>query len=237
VNKTGGDYLNDAPITAYITNLGKYNEGALVGEWLELPTTTEKVQDCLKRIGIDGIRYEEIFITDYETNVNGLHDCLPEYASIDELNYLAALIDELPQHEADKLEAVLDFGEHTGSPKDLINLVQNLDCYDLYPNVTNEREYGEFLIDECGTMEIPENLLRYFDYEAYGRDCSLNESSLFTDTGYVLDTGDSFTEHYAGREDIPEEYQVFAYPKPNFVQSNEKAGKTHERAGAPVPVR
>ena len=29
---------------AYITNLGKYNEGALVGETLKFPTTTEEVQ-------------------------------------------------------------------------------------------------------------------------------------------------------------------------------------------------
>ncbi|MFR1990437.1 MAG: antirestriction protein ArdA [Oscillospiraceae bacterium] len=34
---------------AYITNLGKYNEGELVGETLKFPTTTEEVQGLLKR--------------------------------------------------------------------------------------------------------------------------------------------------------------------------------------------
>ena len=48
---------------AYITNLGKYNEGELVGETLKFPTTTEEVQGLLKRIGVDGVRYEEFFIT------------------------------------------------------------------------------------------------------------------------------------------------------------------------------
>lgn len=42
---------------AYITNLGKYNEGELVGEALKFPTTTEEVQGLLKRIGVDGVRY------------------------------------------------------------------------------------------------------------------------------------------------------------------------------------
>ena len=42
---------------AYITNLGKYNEGELVGETLKFPTTTEEVQALLKRIGVDGVRY------------------------------------------------------------------------------------------------------------------------------------------------------------------------------------
>ena len=47
---------------AYITNLGKYNEGRLVGETLKFPATTEEVQALLKRIGVDGVRYEEILI-------------------------------------------------------------------------------------------------------------------------------------------------------------------------------
>ena len=42
----------------YITNLGKYNEGELVGETLKFPTTTEEVQALLKRIGVDGVWYQ-----------------------------------------------------------------------------------------------------------------------------------------------------------------------------------
>ena len=42
---------------AYITNLGKYTEGKMVGETLKFPTTTEEVQALLKRIGVDGVRY------------------------------------------------------------------------------------------------------------------------------------------------------------------------------------
>lgn len=53
-------------ISAYVTNLGKYTEGELVGKWLDFPTTQTKINTVLKEIGIDGIRYEEIFITDYE---------------------------------------------------------------------------------------------------------------------------------------------------------------------------
>ena len=48
---------------AYITNLGKYAEGQLVGETLKFPATTEEVQSLLKNIGVDGVRYEEFFIT------------------------------------------------------------------------------------------------------------------------------------------------------------------------------
>ena len=58
---------------AYITNLGKYNEGRLVGETLKFPATTEEVQSLLKRIGVDGVRYEEIFITSFDGDVLGLY--------------------------------------------------------------------------------------------------------------------------------------------------------------------
>jgi len=77
---------------AYVTNLGKYNEGELVGEYLKFPTTPEEVQALLKRIGVDGVRYEEIFITDFDGNVLGLYDHLGEYENLDELNHLACLL-------------------------------------------------------------------------------------------------------------------------------------------------
>ena len=97
---------------AYITNLGKYNEGRLVGETLKFPATTEEVQALLKRIGVDGVRYEEIFITSFDGDVLGLYDHLGEYESIDELNHLAHLISELDSDEIETLEAVLNKGDH-----------------------------------------------------------------------------------------------------------------------------
>lgn len=57
---------------AYITNLGKYSEGQLVGETLKFPATTEEVQSLLKNIGVDGVRYEEFFITAFDGDVMGL---------------------------------------------------------------------------------------------------------------------------------------------------------------------
>lgn len=85
---------------AYITNLGKYNEGRLVGETLKFPATTEEVQALLKRIGVDGVRYEEIFITSFDGDVLGLYDHLGEYESIDELNHLAHVLSDLDQSDA-----------------------------------------------------------------------------------------------------------------------------------------
>ncbi len=92
----------DGDFEAFVTNLGKYNEGTLVGEWVKFPTTEEEMQNVFERIGIGkqdefGQPYEEWFITDYECPIYGVQKMLGEYESLDKLNYLAALIDELPR--------------------------------------------------------------------------------------------------------------------------------------------
>ena len=46
-------------IEAYVTNLKKYAEGELVGALLSFPTTPEAIQDRLKQIGVDRVRYEK----------------------------------------------------------------------------------------------------------------------------------------------------------------------------------
>ena len=127
---------------AYVTNLGKYNEGELVGEYLKFPTTPEEVQALLKRIGIDGVRYEEIFITDFDGDVLGLYDHLGEYENIDELNHLACVISELDQSDLEKFEAVIDSGEYTGSVKELINLAQNWIVLSSIPASPTRRSWG-----------------------------------------------------------------------------------------------
>lgn len=115
--------------------------------------------------------------------------------------------------EAEKFAAAVDFGEYNSVPA-LINLTQNLDCFEFYTGIENEGDLGRYYIEEMCTLEIPEHLENYIDYEAYGRDMSMDEDGRFTEGGYVVRTGDSFTELYCGREDLPEEYRIFAYPKP-----------------------
>lgn len=195
---------------AYITNLGKYNEGELVGETLKFPTTTEEVQGLLKRIGVDGIRYEEFFITSFDGDVLGLYDYLSEYENLDELNHLACLLSGLDQGDLEKFEAVIDSGEHTSSVADLINLAQNLDCYTLFPDIESDEDLGRYCMED---VDIPDALRDYFDYEAYGRDIRIEADGHFAPGGYVLNNDDNFIEYYHGIEDIPAEHKVFAFPQ------------------------
>jgi len=211
------DHDKDYPFAAFITNLGKYNEGALVGEWVKFPTTAEELKKVFERIGIGmkddfGQTYEEWFITDYDCYVDGLYDLLGEYDNLDELNYLASKLDDMSQDEYERFQAAMEVGDHTGSIQELIDLTENLDCYDVYPDIHDHDDLGRYYIEELDAMQVPEHLRNYIDYEAYGRDIALEESGQFTDLGYVLDTGDSFHEYYDGeRGSIPEEYRVMTF--------------------------
>ena len=196
-------------IEAYITNLEKYNEGKLVGEYLKFPATKEEVQALLSRIGVDGVIYEEVFITDYETNLAGMQN-LGEYENIDELNYLATLLNSMDDWEIEKFEAAALYDDHSRSVKDLINLAQNLECYEYYPGVNDYYDLGRYLIDELGYEEIPERLQYYFDYSSYAEAYFYNGE--FTNGGFVLRNDCTFHEHYNNQKNLSDEHKIFSYP-------------------------
>jgi antirestriction protein len=162
-------------INVFITNLGKYNEGYLIGEWIALPADKEDVQALFDRIGINE-EYEEYFITDYETD---LPMEIGEYENVFSLNDMAEELSELTDYELKKYKAILEAGfwrEH----KDIID---HLDDYNLSEDITNCTEYAEMLIDD--NPNIPEDIKGYINYEAYGNDMSSCVDGAFTEYGWI----------------------------------------------------
>jgi hypothetical protein len=52
----------------FLTNLGKYNEGELIGKWVELPC--DNLAEELAEIGVaDGTMYEEFLLLIMETKL------------------------------------------------------------------------------------------------------------------------------------------------------------------------
>lgn len=205
----------DYPFAAYITNLGKYNEGELVGTWVEFPTTAEELRSAFKRIGIGqrddfGCPYEEWFISDYDCYVDGLADKLGEYENLDMLNYLASKLDEMNKYEYAQFQAAMEIGDHCSSLQEIINLTENLDCYEILHGIEDYDDLGRYYLEELG--DIPDYLEAYINYEAYGRDIALDQGGTFTDQGYTFDTGNSFCNIFDGEyESIPDEYRVLEF--------------------------
>lgn len=91
--------LTEDQSSVYLTNLGKYTEGELIGQWLDVPCSKEKFNQALKEIGVDGVEYEEFFLTDWE-NIEGIG----EYSNFEEINEKAnfnKLINKKVDHAID----------------------------------------------------------------------------------------------------------------------------------------
>lgn len=174
----------------YVANLGKYNEGWLVGEWVGLPITEEELEELYVRIKVahynedgdfvpyyeeDGIIYEETAIHDYETDLTGLE--IGEWDSIGDLSDLVEKCEELHEWEYKKLEAILET-ESCG----LEQAIEEIDSYNLIEGVDNDDDLGLYYY-EVGCIDIPEHLINYFDFEAYGRDISF--SGTYTSNGFL----------------------------------------------------
>ncbi|MCD7785262.1 MAG: antirestriction protein ArdA [Oscillospiraceae bacterium] len=141
---------------AFVTNLDEYNNNELVGEYVKFPTTQEELSRICESIGVDttdehGQPYKELFITDYDCPAYYVKRVLGEYESLDKFNHLAALIEDLPKYDQDKLSAIVAGGcDKVNNIDDLINLTLNLDCYDFVPDATDDYSLGYYYVHEIG---------------------------------------------------------------------------------------
>ena len=205
-------------ISAFITNLGKYNEGELIGEWVKLPVTKDEFNRTLKRIGIGsldkfGQPYEEIFASDYDCSLPAIGELLTEYESISRLNYLAACLAALNPYELEKYISILESGcDSFKSLDELIDLTFNLDCYDYRPDIKDEYELGHNYVFDYGLCSETghKGLIPYIYFEALGRDIMIDDNGAFAENGYVRRNEDSWVKRFSGDlKDVPEEYRVY----------------------------
>ena len=246
MNEERSRQMAEPILSGYLSNLGKYTEGRPAGEWVTFPTTAEHLKEVFDRIGIDFKHYEEWHFTEFQSPIPGLTEHLSEYSHPDELNYLGKLLEMQFDDDREKFIAAIEYGDHADSLQDIINLAQNLDCYWLYPSVHSEEEYGRYLVDELEEPELPEEAKKYFMYEEYGRDASINDDGMFTEKGYIYNNRNTFTEWYDGR-DVPQEYRVTpqppqrSRPDPEKVEMDaaapgQRTAQTAEQPQEPRPV-
>ncbi len=148
-------------INIYITNLHEYNNGYLVGKWVELPS--KDIQKELESIGIgrpgsDGYTCEEYFITDYEAPFE-----IDEYENIYKLNDIAQAIEDLDEYEQKGVLAYIQNGEEISHAIELAEVGDYM-----VHDVTSMEDIAYNYVEEC--YDIPDFAKRYFDYEQFARD-------------------------------------------------------------------
>ena len=170
-----------------IQNLGMYNEGVLLWHWLELPATDEEIQEALDKIKVCndknqyydevGCPYEEYHFPDVEDFPFEYY----EYMNLEEINELAEKYENLDETDQDIFTHFINNGY---SAEEALEKIDKHDFY--YIQADSDTELGEIYVDEvyCGLEHMPrEELERYFDWEAFGRDLSFNFTA--TEKGYI----------------------------------------------------
>ncbi|QJT70454.1 antirestriction protein [Microcystis phage MaeS] len=165
-------------IKVYVANLGKYNEGELVGDWFTLPTDFEEIA---KKIGLNE-QYEEYAIHDYEAP-KGIK--ISEYSNISKLNEIAEQLETLESYQAEEISYLVATGELDF--EEALEKLQNSE-YRIFHDCNDMSDVAYEIVEEQGLLNsLPENLRYYFDYEKYGRDLEIEGSFYYVGRGVYVE--------------------------------------------------
>jgi hypothetical protein len=178
--------------------------GNLLYTTLELPAARGEITDAAHRLR--NLPVSEIVITG--------SDALPELAdtrldapTVDELNFFASRVNALPDDELAALGGVFlhrgNLGEFEDglTMKDLINMTYGLDGVMIAPNVANDEQLGQFVIDNEMNDDIAalsDEIIELLDRERVGRRQRENEGGEFMNGRYVVAGGFESPEVYDG---------------------------------------
>jgi len=146
----------------YVACLAAYNNGILHGEWIDATQNIDEVYaEINKMLKTSPIEHaEEFAIHDFE----GFGEYrLSEYEGIDSIIRIAEFIAEhgelggalLGNYRIEEAERLLE------------------DCY--IGSYDSEVDFACSIFEDCYANAIPENLIYYFDHEAFARDLFIND--------------------------------------------------------------
>lgn len=155
-------------IKAFVVNSRAYDDGDRdLGEWVSFPISKEDMKLVYDRIGIDGIYSKKVFLDDFKTDVAGLTNVLNVHTDIDELNYLALCLAEIPPSELAKLDAIAEISPFKDI-RSFIDFAPNMDCYVLVEGVRNTEDLGNYYLYKSGMVEMPEEWKSGINPETFG---------------------------------------------------------------------
>lgn len=174
-------------LKAWIGNLGAYNAGHLLGEWVTFPIDEDESVELLKRIGVaneKGEIYRDYFIADYDCEFDA-GELIGDYPSINYLNEIAEFLDKWDEKAfLAACEYALFYGE---TMEDLLER----DPYDwwYFSWIDNLEELGRHFLQEEVTYSQFGFIEQYFNFEEFGSDMNSSCSGVFTDYGWIAYVG------------------------------------------------
>ena len=198
-----------------IGNRSRFEAGDPGGYWLDMPATKEQLHEAMQSVGITADNPQDFSIRGFSDDPEK-HIALPYdmvcAASVDELNFLAARIEQLDPAEIGKLNAALQQKNGFENIGQVIDFTYNVDFYVHIPEVHTYRDLGDYYLNQSGMVQMPEEWKGGIDLAAFGRNAAEQEKGAFTEYGYLVESGDEWERQFEGRE-VPEEYRIMSYPQ------------------------
>ena len=241
------------PLQVYIENA---NDASIGGFTIPLPTTRGALAPWLAAVGTDAGDPAGIKIVEIRSHITELGRAMRDMdATLDELNYLAAKIDGIGKHDRETFLAALEVERYGGGAAQIINLIENIQHFELQP-AFNEEMYGDFLLQDAKDISadaferleqsevleekhLAAHILRLeslVDPRAYSRSIVEEENGVFTKHGYLADRGE-FKEIYHCPEDIPREHQLFSRETSEIAKDAAQPDKPTEKESVMDKIR
>ena len=163
---------------------------------MKLPAEAYEIQDALQKLRITSNRtvnpWMEVCCCEI---LPELTDVRLDSPSIQEMNFLAQRLAQLPDNEAIALRGVWKRLEKEGlleepiRAMDLINMTYGLDTVMIATNVSNNYELGEFVLNgdlDDDLIALSDKMVELLDMEAVGRWNRINQAGEFVGSHYVV---------------------------------------------------
>lgn len=143
----------------YLNTWGAYNEGSIGYGWMSPAEAGDFMEEDYERDG------GEWFIADID-NYLGVEFGSLEYANVEEILDSIETLEAMEDWELDEIVALM---EYKGT-NDVQEAIDDRDSYVFYADIDQYHD----CCDECLEFGNNELLERYFDYDAYHRDCDFD---------------------------------------------------------------
>ena len=202
----------DEQFAILLDSRSRFETGEAGGYWLSIPATKEQLQEALASIGFTADNPQDLFIrgfSDTEEKRLALPYDMVCSADIDELNFLAARLENLDASGIAALNAAAQRKQGFENIGQIIDFTYNEDFFVHIPEVRTAAELGDYYLNKSGMVQMPDEWKAGIDLTVFGRNAAGKEKGSFTDYGYIVESGDEWVKHYEGRE-VPEEYRIMS---------------------------
>ena len=149
--------MNEKSTKIYLNTWGAYNNGCIGYGWMLPEEARDFIEEDEERDG------GEWFIADID-NYTGVDFGPLDYANVDEIIEAIEALEAMEDWERDEVAAVMEYL----NTNDVQEAIDKKDYYSIYSDIKQYHDCCDETLNFSGCNEILE---RYFDYEAFHRDC------------------------------------------------------------------